>query len=87
MFLNGSVSYTSPRKRIPPKSTLTYTVAGVPAGNYSTWWACDSFAHGKTVVSVSGATSGKPYLADDSPAPTTPGGTSGLDAILEAFGS
>ena len=82
-FLSGRVNYTSPRVRISPRSTSILTVKGVPAGNYSAWWACDSFAHGKTVVTVGGKTSGRPYLAPT--APSTP--NTGLEGLLSLFGS
>lgn len=82
VFLSGAVSYDSPDKRIPPKSTLKYTLVDVPAGNYSTWWACNSFANGKTLVTVTGKSTGKPRLATAAPAPTNP-----LNDLLQLFGS
>lgn len=85
-FLSGRVKYTTPRKRIPPKTTEIFTVAGVPAGNYSTWWACSSFANGKQVVTVLGASSGTPHLTENAPAAGT-FGLSGLGSLFGGFGS
>ncbi|MCZ4653062.1 hypothetical protein O4157_16745 [Gordonia amicalis] len=64
-FLSGSVSYTTPRQRIAPRTTAVLTVTDVPAGNYSTWWACDSFANGRSVVTVLGTSTGKPRFVEN----------------------
>ncbi len=81
---SGTTSYTTPIIRIAPKSTANITVTGVPAGNYSTSWSCDSFSGGHQLVMVTGSPTGTPRVVPDSP--VTPG-SPGMSGSLGGFGS
>ena len=87
-FLDGRVSYTTPRQRIAPRTTAVLTVTDVPAGNYSTWWSCDSFANGRSVVTVLGTSTGEPRFVENrtlAPSPAHP--NIELGSLSSLFGS
>ena len=52
--LYGFEEYDTPYTTVAPRSTITFTMTNVPAGNYSVWWACDGYTGDKRLISVGG---------------------------------
>lgn len=61
--LYGINEYDTPYTRTPARTTITFTITNVPAGNYSVWWACDGHTGDKRFLAVGGnpRTNGKPH--------------------------
>ncbi|WP_155828429.1 hypothetical protein [Gordonia polyisoprenivorans] len=61
--LYGIDEYDTPYTRTPARTTITFSITNVPAGNYSIWWACNGHTGDKRFLVVGGnpRTNGKPY--------------------------
>lgn len=84
--LNGFTDFSTPYAKVAPRSTVVYTVADVPAGNYSAWWGCNGFDD-RNLVMVRGKSTGKPYLAPNKPSYTPPAPGLDFGSLSSALGS
>ena len=96
--LEGDVRFSTPYGNVAPRSSIVYTVAAVPAGNYSVRWLCDGFTGPRSLLTVTGVAkpSSEPHLIPNGPtarnvpngpsiAPRTPRTSPNLFGSLESF--